>query len=339
MSLGLKANRFVFRTDQLLSSIQLRLGERKGSLLAVFFHGIFSDQDECELDLCYPQQRTTVDHLDRTVQYFKETCHQFVTPRDIIEGLDPDGRHVLLTFDDGYYNNIKALPILEKHNVPALFFVVAGLVETGRPFWWDVLYRVWRAQQMPMERACSEIGNKIAQRSEVLEKCAMEVANVSELRPVGDVDRVFTPAELRSFAAHPLVHIGNHSWMHEYLPLYSAAEISQNIEHTQQQLESMTGKKSLAIAYPYGAINPEVLRAAASAGIELGFTTQARKSYHPATRDPLARLSLGRFVVWGNQPIPPQCGRMRSDIMLHYWYERGLRNVKRWLGKPIPSNQ
>jgi peptidoglycan/xylan/chitin deacetylase (PgdA/CDA1 family) len=339
MRLGLKANRFVFRTDQLLSCIQLHLVERKGSLLSVFFHGIFSSRDECELDLCYPQQRTTVGHLDRTIQYFRDSGCQFVTPQDILDGLDPHGRYVLLTFDDGYYNNIKALPVLEKHDVPALFFVVAGLVETGQAFWWDVLYRARRAQNVPRERVCAEIGNNVAQRSDVLEQWAKKEANVSELKPVGDVDRVFTALELRALAAHPLVYIGNHSWTHDYLPVYTDAEISKNIAHTQERLETMTGKNSLAIAYPYGATSPGVLHAAASAGLKLGFTTQARKNYLPATRDPRACLSLGRFVVWGDLPIPPQCCRMRSDLMLHYRYEQGLRKVKNWLGKTVLPNQ
>ena len=47
-------------------------------------------------------------------------------------------REVLITFDDGYRDNIEiAAPILESFGFPACFFLTAGYVGTGRTFWWD----------------------------------------------------------------------------------------------------------------------------------------------------------------------------------------------------------
>ncbi len=49
-------------------------------------------------------------------------------------------RAVAVTFDDGYLNNlIEALPLLERYEVPATVFVIAGAVGTDREFWWDEL--------------------------------------------------------------------------------------------------------------------------------------------------------------------------------------------------------
>ncbi len=52
-------------------------------------------------------------------------------------------RAIVVTFDDGYADNLHdALPLLERHDVPATLFVAAGYV--GRPdgFWWDRLERL-----------------------------------------------------------------------------------------------------------------------------------------------------------------------------------------------------
>jgi peptidoglycan/xylan/chitin deacetylase (PgdA/CDA1 family) len=52
-------------------------------------------------------------------------------------------RAIVITFDDGYADNFHhALPLLERHDVPATLFVAAGYV--GRPdgFWWDRLERL-----------------------------------------------------------------------------------------------------------------------------------------------------------------------------------------------------
>lgn len=49
-------------------------------------------------------------------------------------------RAVAITFDDGFVDNLEhARPHLERHGFPATVFVTAGLVGSGRSFWWDEL--------------------------------------------------------------------------------------------------------------------------------------------------------------------------------------------------------
>ncbi|WP_134681764.1 polysaccharide deacetylase family protein [Paracoccus ravus] len=50
---------------------------------------------------------------------------------------------IAVSFDDGYLDNKEvALPILERHGVPASFYVTSGAIGRDDAFWWDRLHRI-----------------------------------------------------------------------------------------------------------------------------------------------------------------------------------------------------
>lgn len=52
-------------------------------------------------------------------------------------------RSTVITFDDGYADNLHmAKPLLERHGIPATFFLTTGCIERRREFWWDELDRL-----------------------------------------------------------------------------------------------------------------------------------------------------------------------------------------------------
>jgi peptidoglycan/xylan/chitin deacetylase (PgdA/CDA1 family) len=57
---------------------------------------------------------------------------------DRLERGAPVGRHLAITFDDGYRDNFEnARPILERLELPATFFVVSRWLDTDTWPWWD----------------------------------------------------------------------------------------------------------------------------------------------------------------------------------------------------------
>lgn len=56
---------------------------------------------------------------------------------------DLDSDAVVITFDDGYLDNLEyALPILEELEIPATIFVSTGTLEQDKELWWDELERL-----------------------------------------------------------------------------------------------------------------------------------------------------------------------------------------------------
>lgn len=65
--------------------------------------------------------------------------------------LDSKGHAIAVTFDDGYADNLlNALPILERHDIPATIFIVPARIGRGREFWWDGLCRaIFSPERLP----------------------------------------------------------------------------------------------------------------------------------------------------------------------------------------------
>lgn len=62
-----------------------------------------------------------------------------------------DTARLAVTFDDGYVDNLlAALPVLERHDIPATVFIVGNAIGRRREFWWDALERaVLRDEALP----------------------------------------------------------------------------------------------------------------------------------------------------------------------------------------------
>lgn len=83
----------------------------------------------------------TPDNFERHIRILKN--HYNVITFNDLKRNDIKEPSVIITFDDGYYDNYKyAFPILKKYQVPATIFITSGGVDTGKEFWWDRLETV-----------------------------------------------------------------------------------------------------------------------------------------------------------------------------------------------------
>ncbi len=314
--------------DGVIAELVLPVTSERDTLLSFLFHGLFRDEEELNHGSAHPQQGITVDLFRRFIAYFRGQGYTFVSPGDILAGLAPGGKYLLLTFDDGYYNNLRALPVLEEFQVPALFFISTEHVRKGKSFWWDGVYRDLRRRG----RSAGEIEQAIAGYKRLsggpVEARVISDLGPAALRPESDVDRPFTPSELKQFASHPLVFLGNHTRDHAILTRCSADEVRRQIEGGQQDLRELAGKDSAAIAYPNGDCSPAVIDAAMRAGLRLGFLARPGKNRLPVTAGTIPAMMTRRFMIWGDCDIETQCKVARCDLSLHrVWRAMKDRNA------------
>jgi len=309
--------------DETIAAACLAVKREESALLSFVFHGLFCDEGEIHRGAADPQQGITLAMFRAFISHFRGQGYKFISPPDLLQALPAGGRYLLLTFDDGYYNHQRALPVLEEFGVPAVFFISSGHVRRGRAFWWDVAFRELAQRGENQLQIRREVGRcKRLKTAEVEARFAARFGEPS-LRPVGDLDRPFDPAELHQFARHPLVFLGNHTRDHAILTNYSRAEAMAQIQGGQEDIREMTGQTPLIISYPNGACSWEVIELARRAGLKLGMGAAPGRNRLPLQAN--SAMEMRRFMIWGNREIEPQCKASRAAVSI----QRTLLGIRR----------
>lgn len=317
----------LLKLDQIIAQSGLAFSGSEGVLLSFLFHGLFDDPVDRASETDEPQQGITVGMFECFVEYFHRHFYTFVSPNEVAHGLDSNGKYVLVTFDDGYFSNAKALPVLERHGIPAVLFVSTDHVKQGKAFWWDVVERESVKRRMPQKHVNQVHESLKRLRTPDAEAFVQAEFGPRSLRPLGDCDRPFTLPELQEIAKHPLISLGNHTSNHDVLTNYTAAEIRAQIESAQEMIRSIVGKAPDFIAYPNGEISNEILEAARSAGMRFGLSVNPGRNRLPIEPGSLAAMKLKRFALTGDVAIEPQCRVSRSMFSLY----RAGRSMQRSL--------
>ena len=304
-------------TDLWMAKAYLSIFDERKALIPFLFHSLFRDKSEIRQKLVDPLQETTVDQFRDLIAYYLELGYTFVSPEEILAGLDPSRKYGMLTFDDGYANNALALPVLEEFNVPGLFFITSRNVIEQKCYWWDVLYRELSARGESPGRIRGQGLEMKSLRTDEMETRLKERFGAGAFVPRGEIDRPFNANELREFASHRLVHIGNHTANHAILTNYTTEEARQQLVEAQVTLQEMTGKTPITVAYPNGAHNAEVIEICREIGLKLGFTIEPHKTIAPSGLGSDHALRIGRFMPMGDRPLQGQYQRIRSDVVTY----------------------
>ena len=127
--------------DAWLAAACLLVAPSRPGLLIFAFHGLFESAEEIAVGAADPQQAMTTSMFRAFLEHFVTMTTASFLPVEAAAGLDPAGKYAMISFDDGYANNRRACRRWKNSSVPALFSISVNHVRTGKPFWWDVLYR------------------------------------------------------------------------------------------------------------------------------------------------------------------------------------------------------
>lgn len=207
-------------------------------------------------------------------------------------------RSVLITFDDGYRDNlVHALPILRRHGVPAAFYLATGMIDGDEVPWWYELGEIVSASRgirlewngitldLPMRAPSSrwaafrKLGillkrqnapdhRELMSRLRTLTACAPASPSACEF---------LSWEEVRELSRDPLVTIGSHTRHHLVLSRLQPAELREELAEGRARLEREIGRPVEHLAYPYGGGDEAAereFRMAEELGFRSAFTTR-----------------------------------------------------------------
>ena len=250
----------------------------KGARILVY-HGICLN-DHLRFNTLFIKLKTFESQLQLYKKYFN-----LVSLDDFYQqNFKNDKFNICLTFDDGFANNYKyVLPLLDKYQVPAVFFIT-GIRKAGYDILWNdilsVSYRygpskiVFKNEVFLKGKDKRYISSLTGKRLvEVLQSTGFE--DKAELMQVLDPFKnsaesdywlQMTAEQIRILSGSKWVTIGSHGYYHNDLAKISIASAKEELIEAKQCLERITGKEIKALAFPYGSYTKEIVNEAKNAG-------------------------------------------------------------------------
>jgi peptidoglycan/xylan/chitin deacetylase (PgdA/CDA1 family) len=294
---------------QLADGVALRIASNAhaegDTLVAILFHGLCPDRED--------RQNVTVEDFRAFVGAMLESGYTAASAAQVDAGLARGGKHLVITFDDGYFNNTLALGVLEQFQVPATFFISSDHVLQRKAFWWDAYSRELSKAGVSVLHQQTEIRKLKRLAPAEIDAFLKQRFGEAALRPQGDRDRPFTPDELKDFARSRWVHIGNHTCDHAILTNCTAHEIERQVRGCQRALQDLVGYAPIAIAYPNGDFSQGIIDASCAAGLRLGFGVLPRREKLPLAAR--SRMTLGRFGFEAGKDAREQCRKFDAAFM------------------------
>ncbi len=270
-------------------------------------HGVAGKYDRSSWEPLWSRLDPVV--LDENLQEFAKH-YSFVSLADavdMLQGVKPWVRNpMVLTFDDGYRNNLtEALPVLRKHNAPASLFVATGFIETGRSYWIDRLdfalqaapeearlidagfeqFDLRNLDRAALQKGYTRLRLAIKNNSATDDEMYSRLDTISESleqaagRAIEEVIHddpyvsVATWAELAE-AISAGVEIGSHTVDHLRLIAVDGESSAHQLTQSREQIRQRLQNECAYFCYPNGDVNDDVARQTKEAGYRAAVTTE-----------------------------------------------------------------
>lgn len=227
--------------------------------------------------------------LDHVLEHYHPIALDHVL--DAAKGRPLPSSPILLTFDDGHTSWIENVaPAMQRRNIPGVVFVVAGVLDSQTPYWWEEVEAAMGDESVRLVREMKHMPDEM--RMQIIAKMHSEYG-----RPL------VTDTQLRSRDLVSLeeagLEVGNHTMTHPILDRCDHTKIHREVFEAKEALEEIVGHSVRGFAYPNGNTSEMARMEVMRAGHGIGFLFDHKLQTWPPT-DP---LQISRIRVNADDPI------------------------------------
>ncbi|MBO4227685.1 polysaccharide deacetylase family protein [Bradyrhizobium neotropicale] len=239
---------------------------------------------------------TSISLFEHSLSWLKREGWKIVSLQECLERVsrnDRSHRYAVLTFDDGYRDNVSvALPILERHNAPFLMYVPTGAPTRTLQAWWLGLRELIRSRDdvtvdaMDARFHCPDFQAKVSALARTTQWVHEDYERATMLTPTFQKAGVslsrlndayfLDEKEIERLSHHPLVSIGGHTTSHSALKTLDSSSARAEMVDNRHYLQNLIQRPVRHFAYPYGkpnACGPREEQLANDAGFSTAVTT------------------------------------------------------------------
>jgi peptidoglycan/xylan/chitin deacetylase (PgdA/CDA1 family) len=262
--------------------------------------------------------------FDKCIRYISKR-YAVVLFEDLVKdkiNMSQKNKFATIMFDDGYKDNIEyALPILEKYNVKASFYVVTDCIDKNIPTWTHILEHAFQATnktkiELPFEVLPIELREKYfsnkdellrftgqlkpflktiphQKREEILKHIEKQFDDVEAPKLMMNWDDVRKLKELGHY-------IGSHSVTHSMLgTMESENDIEQELKVSGNRIKEELGYFPKTISYPIGSYDERTKILSRKVGYEIGLAVK-QDVFNPKKEDlfEVSRIELYNEPWW-----------------------------------------
>jgi peptidoglycan/xylan/chitin deacetylase (PgdA/CDA1 family) len=284
-----------------------------GRAAILMFHEI---QTEFQYELA---TGTSVSLFEHSLGWLRREGWKIVSLEECLERVlenDRSHRYAVLTFDDGYRDNVSvALPILERHDARFLMYVPTCAPTRTFQAWWLGLRELIRSRDnvtidaMDTRFHCPDFQTKVSVLAQITEWVHEDYYRGAMLAPTFHKAGVSLSAlndgyfldedEIQVLSRHPLASIGGHTTSHAALTTLDAASARAEMADNREYLHNLIQKPVRHFAYPYGgrkACGPRDEHLARDVGYSTAVTTRPGQLDAVDMNDfALPRVFVGHF--------------------------------------------
>ena len=304
----------------------LRLGDIQGRVRDIqpipydyrilIYHGL-----DTSGNLKYNSRFISQEYFEKQIAFFRKNFN-IVSVKDVFHSnLKSDRLNIAITFDDGYANNLKyALPLLEKYEVPATFFITTIQSEEQSVLWTDLLDVATYFSSGPIKidgdifikknntyvsKSSGQSLKWICKQQDTRYKKLIPEAFPTwpDIRKIADEDhyRLLTPEEIKKLASSPLATIGTHGKYHNSLGLIPEKEASVELSDSKLYLENLLQKEIDSIAYPDGSYARNLIPIAEALGYSYQLAVEYLFEEDKQDSRIKERFGINPYISWNNQ--------------------------------------